>query len=422
MQTMNYCGKPAQFSMGQKGIGVLTLLSALALPPFAWAQTNPKVPDVIDRAFVEQLLQRLDTQEAQIKELKSKMAAAPPASAEAMPAMPAVPQSTFPTIEFHGFGDADYRVSDRQNDKNTFALGQFDLFLTSQLAENLGVLSEVVLEANDHNQFGIELERLLLQYHPSDYFNADIGRYHTSVGYYNTAYHHGTWFQTAVGRPSFLDFEDGGGIIPAHNVGISIHGAIPSGSFGLNYVAEVGNGRAYQRPGTEDNLVLNVQDDNDYKAFNLALIARPEWLPGLQFGAGVYHDTLTPQGLPRTDETMLHGHFVYKNSLWEFLSEGYLIRHKPVEGSEHYTSAFFAQVARKFGAFTPYARFSYLNASQNDAIYTSILENGGVHYGPGLGIRYDFSTYAALKAQYDHSIDTGEKSSNEFTLQAAFTF
>src|SRR5437870_7988114 len=120
-----------------------------------------------------------------------------------------------------------------------------------------------------------------------------------SLGYYNTAFHHGTWFQTAVGRPFFLDFEDGGGIIAAHNVGASIHGAIPSGKWGLGYIFEVGNGRSYVPPGQEENLVLNVKDDNDYKAFNLAFISKPDWLSGLQFGAGLYSDTLSPSTLPR---------------------------------------------------------------------------------------------------------------------------
>ena len=95
----------------------------------------------------------------------------------------------------------------------------------------------------------------------------------------------------------------------------------------------------------------------------------------------------------------------------------------PLSGDHaHYTPMFYAQAARKFGKFTPYARFTYSHASDRDQIYTSILNQGGVHYGPSAGVRYDFSTYAALKLQYDYAFDTGYNRGSEVTVQAAFTF
>ena len=404
--------KPAGYR-NLSAVGLTALLASTA--PLRAAPA----PATYNPAFVENLLHRLESAESEIRDLKSKPAA--PATVVEMPAAP-VPES-FPQLQFHGFGDVTYHANDVKGDHNTFTLGQFDVFVTSQLSKKVGVLSETVIEAGgEENHFGIEIERLLLQVHLNDYFNMDIGRYHTSVGYYNTAYHHGTWFQTAVGRPAMLDFEDGGGIIPAHNVGVSFYGEVPSGKLNLRYVFEVGNGRAYQAPGTGDNLVLNVQDDNDYKSFNLAFTARPDFLPGVQVGAGIYHDTVTSViGSPRIDETMLHGHTVYKNAAWEFLSEGYLIYHDVKGMGTHWTPAGFVQVARKFGDFTPYARFSYLNTSMNNPVYAFIGDSGH-HYGPGIGLRWDFSSLAAFKAQFDRMWDTGTRGANEITLQATFTF
>ena len=57
-------------------------------------------------------------------------------------------------------------------------------------------------------------------------FNVAVGRYHTAIGYYNNAYHHGKWLQTAAERPHIYDFEDSGGLLPIHNVGVSVSGAI----------------------------------------------------------------------------------------------------------------------------------------------------------------------------------------------------
>jgi len=85
----------------------------------------------------------------------------------------------------------------------------------------------------------------------------------------------------------------------------------------------------------------------------------------------------------------------------------------------------YGQISRKFGKLIPYARFTYYNASQNDALYSLVWNQGaneGIHYGPSLGLRYDFSTYVALKVQYDYLIDHGFNDASRLTLQAAFTF
>lgn len=385
------------------------LATALAAPLSVVAQT-------VDAEYVQKLLKRVEQLENEVKQLKGNVASVSAATGAALPE-----KELFPKINFHGFGNIDYHLNNRVGEKNSFVLGQVDLFVTSRLSDTVSVLSENVIEADEQNNFGFEIERLLLEYHPNDHFNLAVGRYHTSVGYYNTAYHHGTWFQTATGRPGFLDFEDGGGLIPAHNVGLAVSGEIPSGKTNLRYIVEVGNGRPFHKPGNGDNPVLNISDDNEYKAVNVAFTARPDWAPGLQLGVGVYHDTLTPEDTPRTDEEMFHAHVVYKQGNWELLNEGYLVRHKTRGDRAHWTPAFFNQVAYKFGKFTPYARFSYIHAPALDQVWAVIGANG-LRSGPGVGVRYDFTSLAAFKVQFDHQIETGQRDSNELTLQAAFTF
>ena len=393
--------------------------------------TNSVVPANIDRAFLENLVSQVNHDAAEIKDLKSQLASKE-SIADAMPASAA---PTYPNLQFHGFADLDYHISSRQGIPNaqgvtyvpgstqagnSFFLGEFDLFMQSQLAENLSVLAETVLSSGVDNHAGLDIERLELSWKPSDYFNVDVGRFHTEMGYYNTAYHHGSWFQTAVGRPFFLEYEDSGGLLPVHTVGVSIHGAIPSGGLNLSYFLEVGNGVNFNTAGS--NPVQNEIDNNQNKSVNLAFVAKPDWFPGGQFGVGAYHDTLSPQGQPRTDEWIWNAHAVYHSSLWEFMAEGFLTRHKPVGQAEHYTPMFYVQGSRKFGLFTPYARFTYANASSNDQIYSAILNEDGPIYGPSIGLRYDFSTFVALKIQYDYVIQSEYQAANELTLQAAFTF
>ena len=335
-----------------------------------------------------------------------------------MPDEPPQPEETFPQFKLRGFADVDYHLADRGPDKNAFRLGQLDLFVTSRLAENVNVLSENVIEANEENEFGFEIERLLLQWTPRDYFNVAVGRYHTAIGYYNNAYHHGKWLQTAVGRPTIISFEDEGGLLPIHNVGVSVSGAIPSGAAGLRYVAEVGNGRNYT-PGEE--AVQSLSDNNDFKSFTLAILARPDRLQGLEMGASVYFDRLTVSGLPEIDQTIVSAHAVYVSPMFEWLNEGVLMHHSSNLGSFN-TSGFYTQVARQFGQFRPYARFELIDASEGDPIIR-FSGKEGFQDALSLGIRYNFTELAAIKLEGAHGFSIlDDAPRNQLTLQVAFTF
>ena len=161
-------------------------------------------------------------------------------------------------LRIRGFNDINFRAFQDGHAPNTFTIGQLDLFLSSRLTSVVNVIGEVVVEAGDDNAIGVDLERMLLQYAPNDRFSIGAGRYHTAIGYYNATYHHGNWFQTAIGRPFIFRFEDDGGILPVHGVGITVQGQIPSGRAGLKYVAEIGNGRRSRTP--SDEAVQNVAD------------------------------------------------------------------------------------------------------------------------------------------------------------------
>ncbi len=413
------------------------VLSIISVRPAAAQQSAGADPD---REIIRQLLERVQRLEAEVKELKAQHAAAAPAPVEpttppaapvtqAAQVTPPTPQSQAPmnmpdvtthgspSMNFRGFSDISYHASDERGTTNSFALGQFNMFITSKLSERVSVLAEAVLEADQHNTFGFELERLLLEYSASDRFNLNIGRYHTAIGWYNTAYHHSTWMQTAVGRPFIYEFEDEGGILPIHNVGISANGTIPSGSLGLRYAAEIGNGRASRTPLAEP--VQDVVDENNGKSFNLALMARPDSLPGFQAGFSVYHDRLTPAGQPKIDEIIMAAHAVYQSSGFEWLNEGLMIRNAVVGTTRVvHTPSFYTQISRRFGLVRPYFRYQYLNSPDSSPVFSDV----GLLYGPSVGIRYDFSDFAAFKIQYDRMDRRRLGGINGITTQLSFAF
>src|SRR4029079_168390 len=116
------------------------------------------------------------------------------------------------------------------------------LFMTSAINDRVSVLAEVVLEASAANtQVTTDLERLQLTYRLNDHLNLSAGRYHTGIGFYNGAFHHGSYFETPIGRPRIFAFEDEGGVLPVHEVGVSVRGKVPRTGYALGFVPALRN-------------------------------------------------------------------------------------------------------------------------------------------------------------------------------------
>ncbi len=443
------------------------LVSARAQQP----GTESPVPAGVTQEALDKLLIRLAADESRIKELEEKLTqqsqspaapasapvpatAAPLSTATAEPAAAPSPATAVasepsvdteasadsdahahmvelpgggPTLKIRGFFDFNFGVGTDANPlifplgapaHSTFQMGEFDLMTSSKLSDRLSFMSEIVFGTDATNTLGIDIERFLLSYKASKYFEAGFGRYHTSIGYYSTAFHHGTWFQTATGRPFMYFFEDSGGLLPVHSVGVSLTGLVPgTDSLGLHWVAEIGNGRASSNLAPEP--VQNFYSDRNHKAYNLAAYIAPEWLRGLQVGGSYYRDRITPPGITPADQSIGSLYAVYITPTWEFMNEGVLLRNHVEDGGRTFnTPLAYTQLSRKFGAWRPYFRYQYVNSPANDPIniYT------GRYMGPSVGMRWDFSDYAAFKLQYNRLDQRSQKPGNGLDAQLAFTF
>jgi hypothetical protein len=305
-----------------------------------------------------------------------------------------------------------------------FQAGEFDLFMSSRISDHLSFLAEVVLGPNAINVFGVDIERYQLTYRANPYFSTSAGRFHTSIGYYNTAYHHGTWFGTAQERPIMYLFEDSGGILPVHMVGLTFTGQVPhTEKLDLHWVAEVGNGLSSTPTAAES--VQNFYSDRNYKATNLAAYIRPQFLPGLQIGGSWYHDGLNPTQasnplpIPETRQNIESAYVVFFSSNWEFMTEGVLLSNHVMNTPSAFRSPMaYTQVARGFGIYKPYFRYQYVRDNPQDPI--NLLT--GTYYGPSIGVRVDFTTYAAFKLQFNHLYQSSQLAENGLNAQIGFTF
>jgi hypothetical protein len=425
---------------------ILALIGLLGSPAYSQTQAPPD-STVNQQEVIAALVEEVNQLKARISALEAKQNQPPQAAAEvAEPARPAEtqsapaarqasanPESFSPVrgIKLQGFGTVTFKASDanppeqgaslgfRPGSAGNFAVGDVDLFLTSQLSSRASVLSELVFSEQNTGEFETDLERLLLKYDPGDYLNMSFGRFHTATSYYNTVFHHGLWLQTAADRPLVVEFSDHGGLLPSQAIGASITGRVPSSSLGLNYVFEYGSAATTRPQITTPDAPEIVENNGNETTFGLFL--KPDSVPGLNIGGSLYHDRVRPNDTSvHIGQSIVSAHAVYTTPRFEFLNEAFLIQHKLEEtGQTFNTPAFYSLISQQFaGKWRPYFRYQYINASSSSPLFPDVA----LRYGPSAGLRYDFNDYVGIKAQFDHTFRRSLPSFNDMLAQMAFRF
>ena len=344
-------------------------------------------------------------------------------------------ESATAQISLNVFGDIDYQATrDGGNPPtgvpsgttNSFSAPRVELFLTSTQGK-LAFLAETMFEVGEENSFGIDMERIEVGYLFSDFFRLRIGRFHTSIGYYNDAYHHGRYFQTTVDRPTMVRFEDEGGLIPAHSVGMHIDGRLPIGQGDhLRYDAEVSNGR-----GTIPDEVTNLDDPNNGKMYNLRLRVEPRFLDGLIIGGSITYDRITAaQAAPppaSIREIIAGGHVAYLENQIHVIAEYLYISHRNA-GWTGGTHSAFLELGYEVGRFVPYLRGEWVKfpaeTATNDPFFAQnvlFITRGNSKSGIA-GVKATLSDFLALKLEGEYvSRDVGT-SLKTIAAQCAFAF
>jgi hypothetical protein len=333
--------------------------------------------------------------------------------------------STYPTLKIAGFSDFNFASTDQHGVKSGFNEGQFVLHLNSNLSQKVTVLGEISLTARTDPGIGsppaagfnVEVERSIIRFEQNDYFKVSFGRYHTPINYWNTEFHHGQWLQTTISRPEMVQF--GGKFIPVHFVGALVEGAVPLGGLNLNYNVGLGNGR-----GTIISRAGDFGDNNNNRAWLVNLFAKPDHPFGLRFGASVYRDKITPAAGLNAREWIQSGHIVWQKENPEFIAEFANITHETIAGraATFNSQAWYVQVGYRLPGIAvlwkPYYRFEYIHIPKSDPIFLGV---------PGLagsvaGVRYDISSFAALKLEYRNQWRPGQVRVNGIFAQTSFTF
>ena len=302
----------------------------------------------------------------------------------------------YPNLQIRGFGDVDFSATDEKGTNSGFNLGQLDLHLASSLSRKVSYFGEITFNAQPTG-YTVEVERSILRFDYNDFFKISFGRYHTPIGYWNTAFHHGTWLQTTISRPDMVKV--GGTLIPIHFVGFLIEGNIPSGGAGLAYNVGVGNGRGeiISRPG-------DAGANNNFRAWVANIYSRPAKLYGLQMGVSVYRDKITlPVILPTGNnfyEWISAAHIVWTKENPEFLAEFANINHRnALTNFITNNQAYYVQIGYRLPWFEktlkPYYRFEHTHTPLSEQVLTNQDLVQSI-----LGVRYDITNYASFKSEY----------------------
>ncbi|MBI3810918.1 MAG: hypothetical protein HY283_01750 [Nitrospirae bacterium] len=343
-------------------------------------------------------------------------------------------------FEFKGFADVTYTRSsvdpgiDPGGRNGSFALGQFDLFLTQPLENRLDVLSELVVESNKLGDTFIDLERLQISYFFSDALKLHAGRFHNILGYWNTAYHHAALFPTTIERPKFLAFEDDGGILPVHLVGVWLSGQVATALAEIDYGIMAGNGPSLKTD--QVRFVLdpdNISDPNKNKAVSANVTFKPSIPAGL--GLGVFGNTsqvpivdssMSP--IQQVDQSILGADLFYDNTLngssgLELLAEYYRFMDKDSQANtgNFISTAYYVQSGYHLTErFIPYLRYEQVRIEAGDPYFLKLGTTNSNRWVYGL--RYSLNPNSALKAEVRIVDQVGLDRYNEYAAQWAFGF
>ena len=308
------------------------------------------------------------------------------------------------SLPLRGFADVNAFARNGKRERG-FGAGTLDFYLTPELGGGFKSLVELVVERGEDGGTAIDLERVQVGYSFNDAATLWMGRMHTPFGYWNTAFHHGQQLQTSIQRPRFIDFEDKGGIVPAHLVGLWLTGHIPVGSGKVTYDLVAANA---------PRILDGVLNPNNFRATGraAAFVGNLGYrfgggAEGLRVGAHALAYRTEDNGvnplLGRAGNTRVRGtglYLVYDSDNWDVIGESYFFRNRSLTegGPSRSSNLAFLQVSYLTGYLTPYARWERTRLDQRDDYFAG--QTTGQSYQRGvLGIRFDTTPNSAIKVE-----------------------
>jgi hypothetical protein len=302
--------------------------------------------------------------------------------------------------------------SSLENDHLSFQIGEYDLFITSEINDRISFLGETVFRYDlDKNDFEVSVERVIFKYNYYGNHSFLIGKHHTPLNYWNDSYHHGRVFFPTIDRPYLFK----AGIIPLHTTGASLQG-MNLGKLRFGYDLMVGNGI-----GSND-----LKDNDTHKSLTAAVHIKP--LDRMRIGASFYHDNISPNGEDHhgldfgieeaVKQQLYTASFAYFGKKLEVLTEAtYAANTADSSGTVNSISSYFYAGYRIKEKIIPYFRLDSSHFEDEEFYYTN---NDVTTFTTG--IRYEINYLAVVKLEYQHESISLLDNINKVKLQIAIGF
>jgi hypothetical protein len=252
--------------------------------------------------------------------------------------------------------------SSLDNDENDFGL---DVFAALERGR-FQFLGEALLSKDEQ-----EIERFQLGWRTGD-SKIWLGRFHNPIGYWNTRYHHGAFLQTSITRPSIVEFEDDGGVLPTHLTGLLIEGVKEQDTSALGYEVAIAMG-----PELTDQLeafdLLSPGSGSQGLALTFNIYRQPTAYAPTQYGLFANYSEIpaTERGIDEIRQTSAGGYWNWESDPWRLIGSAYYVRNQLEQPSENQTDDFAAayfQIDRHIDdKWLVFGRAEKTFASRNDA-------------------------------------------------------
>lgn len=317
-------------------------------------------------------------------------------------------QTSAQNTKIRGFIEANTSFED---DIWSFGFGEQDLFITSEINDNISFLGETVFRYNSSSsKFEVSIERVIINYNYKGNHNLLIGKHHTPINYWNDTYHHGRVFFPTIDRPLLFSAD----IIPIHTTGIAFQG-LNLGKLKFGYNLMIGNGI-----GSEE-----IKDNDKYKSVTAAVQIKP--IENLQLGLTYYNDVISEGSdvhgnhfIAQEDikQQLLTATVAYFGHKFEVLAEGTFSSNKgDILGTTNAFISYFYGGVKLKEKWVPYIRLDNLNFNEDEFFFNSPNTTSFVS-----GIRYEINYLTVVKLEYQHTDRDVLGSTNKLTAQIAIGF
>lgn len=329
-----------------------------------------------------------------------------------------------PGIRFGGFADVTFDHSTRTH-HNAFAAGELDLYASAVLSNDWSALAEGFVQhagrAEDVDQeptkrVEVDLERLYVQYSPTDRLRLELGQIHTGIIEWNEREHRSRFLQTSIDVPAIATREEQGGAWPLHFVGLWVSGRL-GGPLGVEYGAGLGEARGRSR-----DEIQPLLDEKSSTSHLVSLSIAPDALAGWQLGATDYGGNIpAPEGTMREADVTLFTSYVRGGA--EFRGEWAQMHHRRVTDDRRFETRGWYVLASwrapgKWKPFRPYILFDRLNVADGEPYLSEVHDQKAW----AAGVRWDARNWLAVKSDFRSQLSPNGQHEHLVRLQFAVSF